>query len=145
MNIDKLQGSREEDLREILDNLPKETENQKKRREDKAKLALIKRGRIPLELQFSRYDIAEAIAKSDGSVRRLSNLLSTSELYVNLFLSENAWAMTLFKAVRKHIVAKAENAISECLDSDNEKVKFAAAKFVLTAMGGDEGWNGNRP
>lgn len=122
-----------------LDIFAEETAKEKKARIKIKELEEKKYGFASLQYRYSKKEIAEYIGKSGGLMQNLTLALGCSYAEVYKFFRAFPEFKKLWDDTRNEIVAKAEGVLTNELNSENENIRLAAAKFILERIGGYSG------
>ena len=100
------------------------------------------RGVPPIEQRYTKDEVVECIHRHFGIFTAICNELDCSFYALTKYIRKNGLDGDVSEA-RKTITEVAQNAILECLNSKDEKVRLDAAKFTLKSLGKDKGWSEN--
>lgn len=94
----------------------------------------------PVWKRFSKEEFAAIIEKHCGIITSICNEVDCN--FKQFYLAIDHYKLRDFLAEqKKKLVSVAENAVLECLKSENEAVKMRAAEFCLKCQGKQYGWN----
>lgn len=106
------------------------------------KFKMTSRGVPPIEQRYTKDDVVECIHRHFGIFTAICNELDCSFYALSKYIRKNGLENDVSEA-RKTITEVAQNAIMECLNSKDERVRLDAAKFTLKSLGKDKGWSEN--
>jgi len=106
------------------------------------KFKMTSRGVPPIEQRYTKDDVVECIHRHFGIFTAICNELDCSFYALTKYIRKNGLENDVSEA-RKTITEVAQNAIMECLNSKDERVRLDAAKFTLKSLGKDKGWSEN--
>lgn len=85
--------------------------------------------------RYTEEQIKEALAKSGGQLFRAAKLLDCKPHELQLLLPIHSSLGRFWQQCRADCVAEAEQAMAQLMSSEDEDVRFKAAKFVLQTLG----------
>ena len=93
----------------------------------------------PLQQRFTKEELQTIIEQNYGVVTVLCNVLDCT--YAQFYKAIDQYNLRdCLTNAKKNLVSLAENAILDCLTSQNEQVKLRAAETTLKSLGKTEGW-----
>lgn len=94
----------------------------------------------PLQQRFTKEELQNIIEENYGVVTVLCNVLDCT--YAQFYKAITHYNLRDCLAnAKKNLVSLAENAILDCLKSQNENIKLKASEITLKSLGRGEGWN----
>lgn len=88
--------------------------------------------------------IEKAIQKFSGNIRLTANYLGISSIQLRNWIYRKPERRQLLYDAREELLDYAEETLQNLLmNSDNEKLKFESAKFILQNLGYQRGYNSN--
>ena len=96
----------------------------------------------PIDQRYTKDEVVECIHRHFGIFTAICNELDCSFYALTKYIRKNELEADVSEA-RKTITEVAQNAIMECLNSKDERVRLDAAKFTLKSLGKDKGWSEN--
>ena len=94
----------------------------------------------PLQQRFTKEELQTIIEQNYGVVTVLCNVLDCN--FSQFYKAIDYFKLRDFLAEsKKRLVGLAENAILECLKSQNENIKLKASEITLKSLGKTEGWS----
>ena len=92
-------------------------------------------GDCALLQRYTEEQVMEAMSKSQGQLFRLAKILDCRPHELQLLLPVHSRLGRFWTQCRADCVAEAEQAMAELMSSEDEDVRFKAAKFVLQTLG----------